>query len=72
MVTVTSNSGVRVSKKNSSSKWQMVNFEYFCLSSGNSEMQGSKKVYFSTVKGIYLNSCYYLDEVWSTTDLTSP
>ena len=54
--------------------------EYFWLSSGRSEMEGSEKVYFTTEEttiypkslGIYLKSSYYLDEVWSTTYHTSP
>ena len=54
--------------------------EYFWLSSGRSEMEGSKKVYFTTEKptiyheslAISLKSCYYLDEVWLTNYHTSP
>ena len=79
MVTVMSNSGVRVSKKILRENVERFTCsEYFWLSSGRSETEGSEKIY-STEKptiyrkslGIYLKSCYYIDEVWLSTYLTS-
>ena len=47
-VTMTSNSGVEVSKKNASNGELFTGSEYFWLSSGRSEMEGREKVYFTT------------------------
>ena len=67
MVTMTLNMGVGVSKKNLRENGErFICSEYFLLSSSRSEMEGSKKVYFTTEKpaiypkslGIYLKSCY--------------
>ena len=81
MVTKTSNSGVKVSKKKMlrENGERITGSEYFWLSSGRSEMEGREKVYITTETTIYpkslviyLKSSYYLDEVWLTTYHTSP
>ena len=82
IVTMTSNSGVEVSKKMLRENGErFTGIEYFWLSSGRSEMKGREKVYFTTEETtilypkslvIYLKSSYYLDEVWLTTYHTSP
>ena len=58
MVTMTSNSGVGVSKKILRENGERFTCsKYFMLSSCRSEMEGSKKVYFTTEKPtIYTNS----------------
>ena len=80
MVTMISNSGVGVSTNFRENGELFTCSEYFWLSSGSSEMEGSEKVSFTSKKttiypkslGINLKSSYYLDEVWLTTYHTSP
>ena len=64
-VTVTSNSGVRVSQKNLRENGKRFTcIEYFWLSSGSSKMEGNEKVYFSTAKpNIYPKSLGHLPEI---------